>query len=145
MLLWFFFAYALNFFILSSLEWLLIFPLSALLCRFFEFCFSRFFPEIAGEARLFSARSAYDGLITALLLITLRAALSPLEAVALSLGFASGGFLAALILTAILRRSVIEAVPPSLRGTPLLFISMGLLSLVSASAAAALLRVFSFS
>jgi electron transport complex protein RnfA len=63
------------------------------------------------------------------------------EAAVLSFGFAAGILLAMLILQEIQRRSEMEAVPKFLRGSPLVLISMGLLSLCFSSAA---FMLFSF-
>jgi electron transport complex protein RnfA len=63
------------------------------------------------------------------------------EALVLSLSFAVGNLIAIAILNEIRRRSNLERVPRWLKGNPLLFISMGLLALISASAAGILFRI----
>ena len=144
--LWLFFAGVVFPLGLGFWEWFLLFPLSAVLCRGLECAldrlFARFVPELTGKAWFFPARSAYGGLAAAAALICLRLALTFADAAALALGFAGGGFLAALVLNSALKRSALEAVPPSLRGMPLLLISMGLLALIGSSVTAALLRLF---
>jgi electron transport complex protein RnfA len=144
--LWVFFALVIFPLGLGFWEWFLLFPLSAAMCRGLEFAldrfFGRFFPALMGTAWFFPARSAYGGLASAAALICLRLALSFADAAALSLGFTCGGFLAALVLNSVIKRSALEAVPPSLRGMPMLLISMGLLALIGSSATAALLRLF---
>ena len=74
-------------------------------------------------------------MVGAALFIILGLAGSFTEAVMFSFGFSCGAVLAVLIVGEIWRRSATEAVPRSLRGGPLVFISMGLLSLVCISAA----------
>ncbi|GHV52496.1 hypothetical protein AGMMS49579_09870 [Spirochaetia bacterium] len=91
-----------------------------------------------GEKRrpwLFRGISAYDGLVPLALLLTLNVGVTLMEAAVLSLGFALGILLTALILREIRRRSSLEAVPPLLKGDPITLISMGLLSLIFASVA----------
>jgi electron transport complex protein RnfA len=101
-----------------------------------ETVFFRLFPSPAPESNLFSPLSGYNGLVLGSLMLTLRLALSPAEALVLSLGFTLGALFAVLILNEIRRRAFPETLPPALRGTPLILISMGLLSLIFSSAAA---------
>jgi electron transport complex protein RnfA len=135
-ILWFFFTYILSPLGLGILEPFLLFPLSSLVCLCLEMVFSRIFPYKKKELNFFSPLSGYNGLVLSALMLTLRLALSPVEALVLSLGFALGVLFAVLILNEIRRRSFLETLPPSLRGTPLMLISMGLLSLIFSSAAA---------
>jgi electron transport complex protein RnfA len=92
------------------------------------------------EKALFSGPSC-NGLALASLFLTLRLALNPAEALALTLGFSLGVLLSAMILREISRRSSLEAVPELFRGAPLSLISMGLLSLVFSSLSAIFLRI----
>ena len=85
--------------------------------------------------KVFSAYTAYDGLVPASFMITFALAENFAGAVVLSLFFALANLAAMLILNEIRRRSALEWVPRCLRGSPLILISMGLLSLLSASAA----------
>jgi electron transport complex protein RnfA len=101
----------------------------------------RFFPKISTEPGASSARTSYNGLVIAALLMTLRLASTFMEAMVLALGFSLGGLFSIGILKAIHKRSSLETVPAILRGIPLMLISMGLLSLIYASAAVILLRV----
>jgi len=55
--------------------------------------------------------------------------------------FAFGTFISMLILNELRRRSTLERVPRCLRGNPLMLISMGLLSLISASVAGICFRI----
>ena len=118
-------------------EYFLFFPFSALICMGFELfrekVLSQKFPKTGVKA--FSAFTAYDGLVPASFLITFALAESFADVTVLALFFALGNLAAMLILNEIRRRSTFEWVPRYLRGTPLVLISMGLLSLVSASAA----------
>jgi electron transport complex protein RnfA len=63
------------------------------------------------------------------------------QAAAFSFGFSAGSALAVLIVVEIRRRSAMEAVPRSLRGVPLILVTLGLLSLVFTSVAMALYNV----
>jgi electron transport complex protein RnfA len=117
------------------LEYFLFFPLSALVCMGLEKGIFRLFPKVAEGDRLFPALSAYDGLASMALVITYTLALGFAEALVLSFCFALGNLSAILILGEIRRRSALEWTPRRLRGSPLMLISMGLLSLVSGLAA----------
>jgi electron transport complex protein RnfA len=116
-------------------EYFLFFPLSALMCLGLEKGIFRLFPKSAGGERLFSAFTAYDGLASLALLLTYNLALGLAEALVLSFFFALGNLTAVLILGEIRRRSVLEWTPRSLRGSPLILISTGLLSLIFSAAA----------
>jgi electron transport complex protein RnfA len=126
---------------LGFLNYLLIFPLSALVCMGLEACAVRLFFKKEQFSPLFGAASAYNGLAVSALFLTMHLAASPAEAAVLSLSFAGGALLAAVILGEIKRRASIEKVPRFFRGTPLLLISAGLLSLIFSSAAFFLFRV----
>jgi electron transport complex protein RnfA len=80
-------------------------------------------------------------LASAALFITLNVAGGFLEAVILALFFSAGIALAVLIINEIRLRSEMEAVPQFLRGSPLILIAMGLLSMIFSSAALMLYRV----
>jgi electron transport complex protein RnfA len=140
-ILWFFFFYVVSPLGLGILEPFLLFPLSSLVCMGLEMVFSHAFPHKKPEIKLFNPLSGYNGLVLGALMLTLRLALSPAEALVLSLGFALGALFAVLILNEIRKRSFLEILPASLRGTPLIFISMGLLSLIFSSVAAIFLSV----
>jgi electron transport complex protein RnfA len=141
--LWFFFTYIAAPLSLGFLNYLLIFPLSALVCMGLEACAVRLFFKKEKPPLLFGAASAYNGLVVSALFLTIQLAASPLEAAVLSLSFAGGALLAAFILCEIKRRASVEKVPPFLRGTPLVLISAGLLSLIFSAAAVFLLRAVS--
>jgi electron transport complex protein RnfA len=89
---------------------------------------------------LFEPVTSYDGLGAAALFITMNAASRFVEAAVLSAGFSLGLLLSLLILREIRRRSRMEAVPRFLRGSPLVLVSMGLLSLVSGALAVIFFR-----
>ncbi|MDR2418688.1 MAG: hypothetical protein LBD79_06510 [Treponema sp.] len=121
---------------LGGIEYILLFPLSALACIGFESLRMQFlgdFAPFAPKANGFSAVSAYNGLVLTALLLTLRLAVSIVEASILSLGFSAGTLVVSYLLSAIHERSSLEAVPVFLRNTPLMLIAMGLLSLVFSS------------
>ena len=141
--LWAFFTYVLPPLWGGFSEYFLFFPLSALVCMGLELLreriLPRLFPRIPSRfgsiTKVFSAYTAYDGLAFFSLIITFALAGSFRSALVLAFFFAFGNLTAMLILNEIRRRSTLEWVPRHLRGSPLILISMGLLSLVSASAA----------
>lgn len=128
-------------------EYFLFFPTSALICIGLELLGKRLIPQLShgkepepgeikpGFNKVFSAVTAYDGLVPVSLFITLTLAANFTEAFIIVLFFALGSLTAMLVLYEIRRRSTMEWVPHYLRGSPLILISMGLLSLISASAA----------
>ncbi|MDR2068656.1 MAG: hypothetical protein LBP71_02175 [Spirochaetaceae bacterium] len=129
-LLWVFFVYIVVPLSLGFLEYMLCFPLSALVCMGLEAAAHYFFPKALSKARAFTPLSAYNGLVPAALVMSLCLASSLVEVMILSLGFCGGVLLAILILKEIQRGASLEAVPAFLRGLPLTLISMGLLSLI---------------
>ena len=155
--LWMFFSFMLPPHWMGFSVYFLFFPLSALVCMGLESFTERLFsrrgntdaPRGRNDAsvstgaqyrryrikKVFSALTAYDGLVPASLIITFTLAGSFAGAFVLSFFFALGNLAAILILNEIRRRSNLEWVPRHLRGSPLILISMGLLALVSAFAA----------
>jgi electron transport complex protein RnfA len=138
--LWFVFTSIIAPLSLGFLNYMLIFPLSALVCMGLETCTVKLLFKKEDISPMFSAASAYNGLAVTALFLTIHLAASPGEAAVLSLSFAVGAFLAAFILCEIRRRASIEKLPPFLRGAPLTLISAGLLSLIFSSAALLLFR-----
>jgi electron transport complex protein RnfA len=133
LILWVFFTLVVEPLSLGFMEYLLYFPLSFLLCLGLETGGTRLFKRlriIMPEFKLFSVPSAYNGLMVIALMLTLRLALAPVEALVMALGFAVGVLFSTFILVNIGRRSSLEMVPPYLRGFPLIAISAGLLSLL---------------
>jgi electron transport complex protein RnfA len=154
-LFWLLFSYVFSPLALGYFEYFLLFPLIAaagkgvaVLSRRFLVPgkqFTKWIPDPVLEnlapSDVFPSVTAYDGLIIAAVILTRRLAGSILEAAVLSLGFSLGGAAAVFILRGIHRRSFLERIPLVLRGRPLLFISMGLMSLIFSSAADVLLQV----
>ena len=139
--LWVFFNYGLPFFWKGFSEYFLLFPLSSLVCMALERLGQRLFPNHWDKRKVFSAITAYDGLVPISLLITLVMAGSFTGALVLSLFFVLGNIAAMLVLNEIRRKSTLEWVPRYLRGSPLILISMGLLSLISGAAAGICFRI----
>jgi electron transport complex protein RnfA len=138
-LLWVFFARLISF--LGIFDYLLVFPLSALAGLSIEKLFFRLFPRLGENPRIFKIGSPYNGLSAAALVLTLQFAAGFGEALSLSAGFALGGLFAFFIIKEIQKRSFLEAIPYSLRGTPLLLISMGILALVFSAVSVLLLKM----
>jgi electron transport complex protein RnfA len=164
LILWFLFTYLLTPPAFGFLESFLLLPSTLLVSTALSLVFVYFFP--GGKITLKGAvpperpsivlrkllkgtgfseglvnGSSRNGLALASLFITLRLAINPAQALALTLGFSLGALLAAMILREISRRSSLEAAPKPLRGVPLTLISLGLLSLVFSAVSAILLRV----
>jgi electron transport complex protein RnfA len=131
--LWVVFSYILSPLAFGFFEYVLLFPLSALVCMGLELLCTRFLPWIVPHAKMFTAISAYNGLALTSLMLTINLARTFAEAVVLSLGFALGVLLSLFLLQEIRKRSTLEMVPPFLQGVPLMLISMGLLSLIFTS------------
>jgi len=141
--LWVIFRLALPDFVRGFSEIFLYFPFSAMVCAGFEFLFDKLFPrffplsfsKFIGKKKVFSAVTAYEGLVPASLMITSITAGSILDALIMALFFTLGNLMAMLIINEIRRRSTLEWIPRYLRGSPLILVTMGLLSLVFAAAA----------
>jgi electron transport complex protein RnfA len=133
-LLWVIFTYILNFLPWEIMGYLLFFPFSALVCLGLEWLETRFLPG-KHQSRLFSCLTAYEGLVPASLILCVHLSVTAFDAFFLSFFFALGCLLAIVIIKEINRRSSLESIPKNLRGLPLAFISMGLLSMVFGSAA----------
>lgn len=144
LLLWVLFARILRF-SGGIFDLLLLLPLSAAassaLEKFF-FYFASQYKNLGANPELFTAGSAYSELTAVSALLTLRFALSFADAALLSLTFSVGGVAAFLIIKEIQKRSSIETIPYGLRGTPVLLVSMGILSLVFSAVSVLLLKSF---
>ena len=141
--LWLIYTYVLNFFTWELMVFFLLFPLSILTCLGFESLEKRFFPKF-GKIRVFSPLSAYEGLIPASLFLTLNIALNFLDAFILSLFFAIGCLMAIFLLKEVKRRSTLEEIPEWIKGVPLAFVSMGLLSMIFGSIAWICYRILNY-
>ena len=139
--LWVFFMHVLSPFWRGFSEYFLFFPLSALACMGFERLGERIAPKTVGKKKVFSALTAYDGLVLASLVITIALGGNFVDAAVLSLFFVLGNLVAMIILNEIRRKSALEWVPRYIRGSPLILISMGLLSLISAAVAGILFKM----
>ena len=126
-------------------EYFLYFPFSALVCMGMELAYDRVVPRIWGRSanlrKVYSAITAYEGLVPIALLLTLALSVNFAGAVMLALFFSLGNLTAILILNEIRRRSTLELTPRHLRGSPLILVSMGLLSLIFGAAAGICFRI----
>jgi electron transport complex protein RnfA len=147
-ILWAFFTCILVPLSLGFFEYMLLFPLSVLVCMGLEAAVKHLFPKaklalpVLPETKLFDPLSAYNGLVPAALLMSLNMASSLIDAAVLALGFYGGLLLAILILREIQKRASLEAVPEFLRGLPLMLISMGLLSLIFSATGIIFIKYF---
>ena len=139
--LWVFFTHLLPSFLRGFSEYFLLFPFSALVSIGLERLGERIVPKLGNIRKDFSALTAYEGLVPISLFITLALADSFAAALVLSLFFVFGNMVAMLILNEIRRRSALEWVPSYLRGSPLILISTGLLSLISVAVAGICFRM----
>ena len=138
MLLWLFFTYILTPLSMGLFGYILIFPAASLVYSSLEYLLYTLILKRSGEhaeAGIFD-----DGLAGAALFMALTLSNNIMEAAALSFGFAVSILFSLFILGEIRRRSEIEVVPQFLRGSPLIIISMGLLSMIFGLAAVILFR-----
>jgi electron transport complex protein RnfA len=141
--LWVLFRLILPDFVRGFSEVFLYFPFSALVCAGFELLFDKLFPrafplsfpKFVGKKKVFSAVTAYEGLVPASLMIASIVAGSFIDTFIMALFFTLGNLTAMLIINEIRRRSTLEWIPRYLRGIPLILVTMGLLSLIFAAAA----------
>jgi electron transport complex protein RnfA len=113
--------------------YLLMFPVSSLVSFALEYLAGRFLFKTPNDDE--TPLNACDGMAAAALFICFNIAGNFIEALALSFGSAFGTALAFLVISEIRRRALLEAVPRFLRGSPLVLVSMGLLSMIFSSAA----------
>ena len=143
--LWVFFSFIVPPFWNLFSMYFLFFPISALVCigleRLAKALFLRVLPKYADIKTVFSSLTAYDGLVPVALIITITLARNFGDAVVLALFFPLGNLAAMFVLNGIHRKSSLEWVPGYIRGTPLILVSMGLLSLISATVAVILFRI----
>jgi len=126
--------------ILVFMQYFLFFPLSAIVCMGLELLGERIFGK-NGIKKIFSSFTAYDGLVPASLIIAFTLANNFSGVLVLALFFSLGNLFSIMILNEIRRRSAFEMVPRHLRGSPLILISMGLLSLITVTAAVIFFRI----
>jgi electron transport complex protein RnfA len=137
-LLWLIFSCARSVLFLGFLEYVLLFPVSALAVFCLEYVTNRFIIREKPAMPLFGdslCGGTFSGgaLAGAALFIMLNVAGNIVDAIALALGFSGSVALVFVIVAEIRRRSGLEAIPHWLRGGPLALIAMGLLSLVCVS------------
>ena len=133
LLLWLVFSKILPYYSIGLLGYVLCFPIAALIYSGFKkIIFSIIRKEKDGNDE---SNMTNDALLAASLFIMLNISGNFIEAVSVSLGIAIGFLLAIFIIREIQYRSEMEAVPQFLRGSPLIIISMGLLSLIFGAAA----------
>jgi Na+-translocating ferredoxin:NAD+ oxidoreductase RnfA subunit len=133
-LLWIVYRYILIFLPWEIMAFILLFPFSALVCLFLESLEKRLLGEKKYE-KLYSCNTAYEGLVPASLILCVHLSVTIADALFLSFFFALGSLVAIVIMKEINRRASLESIPKNLRGMPLAFISMGLLSMVFGSTA----------
>ena len=153
-LLWVFFARIL-FFTAGIFNYLLMLPFAVLagfaLEKLFFYAinelkkhppYKELLIDAADNPGMFTIGSSYSAMTAVALFLTIHFALSFADALVLSFAFSAGGLLAFIILKEIQKRSFLEAIPYGLRGTPILLISMGLLSLIFSAASVLFIKIF---
>jgi electron transport complex protein RnfA len=133
-LIWLIFTFILFPLRLGFMETLLLLPLSILLPALVEKGIVRISSKWKNPLQV-RLVSIYNGLVFGAAFFVQRTAESFLDAVIMAAGFSAGYMLSMTIIMEIHKKSSIEAVPKALKGTPLILISLGLLSLVCSTAA----------
>jgi len=145
LLLWVLFARILSFFG-GIFDLILILPVSALTSAALEklfFSFTSQYKEMEVKPEfLFAAGSSWHEMAAVSVFLSLHFALSFADALLLSFAFSAGSLMAFLIIREIQKRSSLETIPHGLRGTPIVMISMGLLSLVFSAVSVLFLKIF---
>jgi len=149
LILWFLFAFLVPYSAREFALYFLMFPFSVLACLGLEFLGKKICPlgsfkgglPVPDVRTAFSAYTAYDGLVPAAFVLTHILAKTFIEAFVVVASFAASSLGAMLVLNEIRRRSSLERVPYYVRGTPLILISMGLLSFVLAAVSGIFLAV----
>lgn len=127
-LLWFLFSKILNSIFSGMLVFILIFPVSYLVYSGLEILVFNYLVEENIQDENFIS---FPGGITAVaVFICVNIANGFLEVLLLSFGFTAGILLVILIIREIRKRAELEAVPRFMRGTPLVLVTMGMLSLI---------------
>ncbi|MCL2180666.1 MAG: hypothetical protein FWB83_06015 [Treponema sp.] len=139
MLLWIFFSNVVMGFMANIVMYILIFPLSSIFYDAFEYLVFKFI--IKKEIDNNSFISFPGGITAVIVFICVNIAGSFLEAAVLMIGFSSGILLVNFIIREVRRRAALEAVPASLRGKPIVLVTMGLLSLVFTTVSLLLFRM----
>jgi len=138
-LLWFLFSRVIFLFFSGVFIYVLLFPVSYIVCDGLDFLFFRYILEEDREEESFI--SFPEGITAVAAFICINTAKGFLEAAILSFGFTAGILLVSLIVWEIRERAALEKVPRFLQGKPLVLISMGMLSLVFSAFSLLLLRM----
>jgi electron transport complex protein RnfA len=141
-LLWLFLLFIRSFLFLGLVEYVLLFPASSLVFSLLENFTDSFILKQTKKHDMIADGVLSGGAPAAVaLFVTLNVAGNLFEVVVLALGFSCGMALAVVVADEIRRRSQMEMVPYWLRGSPLVVIALGLLSLAFSSGALMLFRV----
>jgi len=140
-LLWVFFSRIIVSVFSGVFIYVLLFPVSYIVCDGLDFLLFRYILEEDREEEC--VISFPEGITAVAVFICINIANNFLETAVLSFGFTAGILLVSFILWEIRERASLEAVPRFLRGKPLVLISMGFLSLVFSAGSLLLLRMIS--
>jgi electron transport complex protein RnfA len=127
-LLWFLFSKILGSFFSGTLIFVLLFPVSYMVYSGLEYLVFCYFVKKNTEDENFI--SFPDGITAVATFICINIANGFLEVIVLSFGFMAGILLVIIIIMEIKKRAELEAVPRFMRGTPLILVTMGMLSLI---------------
>ncbi|MDR1389163.1 MAG: hypothetical protein LBJ31_04230 [Treponema sp.] len=122
-------------------SYLLIFPLTILSGLGAEKLLFRFVLRGRENPQVFKIGQGYSALLPASLFLANLFVLSAFEILVFSFALSAGGLFAFLCIKEIQKRSFLESIPYSLRGSPVLLVSMGLLSLILGAGASLILRI----
>jgi len=130
--LWFFFSKIISALLQGLFIYILAFPVGFILYDALEYLVFRYLLKKSVDSEDFI--NFPSGITSVSLFLCLMFANNFFQALVISFGLTSGIFLAGLIIREIRKRAALEAVPAFLRGTPLVLVTMGMLSLVFATA-----------
>jgi len=127
-ILWFLFLKILGSFLSGMLIFILMFPVSYMVYSGLEYLVFNYLLKKNIEDENFI--SFPEGITAVAAFICIIIADGFLEVMVLSFGFTAGIFLVIIIIREIKKRAELEAVPRFMRGTPLVLVTMGMLSLI---------------
>jgi len=131
-LLWFFFSKVVFTLFHGLFIYILAFPVGFIVYDALEYLVFRYLIKKNVESEDFI--NFPSGITSVSVFLCIMLANNFLQAFVLSFGFTSGIFLVSLIIREIRKRAELEAVPVFMRGKPLALVTMGMLSLVFATA-----------
>ena len=140
-LLWLLITLLRSIFSLGFLEYILLFPVCYSISFAIESYLSKFNFYISTESTEYNSINTNASIITAILFIILNVSGNFLQAMTLIFGFLLGLFTIIVVIIEIKSRAELEKTPQLLKGSPIMLIAVGLLSIIFSSAAIMLMRI----